>query len=481
MAQTPPRTGFFSGLSAKVLLLTILFVLLGEVLIFLPSIANFRIQWMKARIAQAEIAALAAEAAPDAILDDSLRTEILKGAGVTAVSLHRGNSRQLMLHNGEQNTIDASYDLRSGVYWPTLGDAMMALFSTTDRVINVIDKPPNMSGELIEVSLHEAPLTQAMRTYGLNILGISIVLSLIVAAMIYAALNRLLVRPILRLASNMMAFGDKPEDPARVITPSLRNDEIGGAEQELKDMQTQLQGLLQQKNHLAALGLAVSKVSHDLRNMLTTAQVVSDSLGQVDNPQVQRFAPRLITSLDRAITFLNQTLQYGQARELPPNRSKLNVRDLAQDVLMSFEPLVQNRIALHNDIDRGTTVDADREQLHRILTNLVRNAVQAFDATSYQPAVTVSATRQGSVTEITVRDNGPGIPAAVRDALFEAFRSAAKPGGTGLGLAISRELTEAHGGTISVTETGPTGTCFKVTIPDKTLVFPTQARIASQA
>jgi signal transduction histidine kinase len=236
-------------------------------------------------------------------------------------------------------------------------------------------------------------------------------------------------------------------------------------------MQTQLQSLLQQKNHLAALGLAVSKVSHDLRNMLTTAQVVSDSLGEVKDPQVQRFAPRLITSLDRAITFLTQTLKYGQARELPPSRERLNLHDLAQDVLMTYEPLAQDRIALANRVERMVAVDADREHLHRILTNLVRNAAQSFDQMQggepRRPMISITAQRHGSVTEIDVTDNGPGIPEAVRGRLFEAFQSAAKPGGTGLGLAISQELAEAHGGSISVRHSGEDGTCFCVVIPDR--------------
>ena len=461
----------FSGLSAKVLVLTIIFVLVGEVMIFLPSIANFRIQWLKARIAQAEIAALAAEAAPDAILDESLRSEILKGAGVVAVSLKRGDTRQLMLRNNEHVMIDESFDLRSGMYWPTLGAALKVLVSTEDRVISVIDVPPNMSGELIDVSLHEEPMSKAMRAYGLNILYLSIVLSLIVAAMIYAALNRVLVRPMQRLSANMTAFGDKPEDASRIITPSSRVDEIGTAERELHAMQGQLQSLLQQKSHLAALGLAVSKVSHDLRNMLTTAQVVSDSLGEVKDPQVQRFAPRLITSLDRAINFLTQTLTYGQARELPPQRASLNLHDITQDVLMTFEPIVQDRIVLSNGVERSIPIDADREQLHRILTNLVRNATQAFDLMGghqqQQPSIMIVATRRGSVTEIDIRDNGPGIPESIRNRLFEAFQSAAKPGGTGLGLAISQELAEAHGGGISVRYSTEQGTCFSVTIPDR--------------
>ena len=467
----PKPQSRFSGLSTKVLSLTIVFVLLGEILIFIPSIANFRIQWMKTRIAQAEIASLAAEAAPDAILDDALRTEILKGAGVMAVSLKRGGTRQLILRNNEEGMSEQTFDLRPGMPWLTLGDGLSALISSKDRIISIIDKPPNMSGEMIEVSLHEQPLTTAMRSYGLNILYLSIFLSIVVAAMIYAALNRVLVRPMQRLSANMTAFGDKPQDSSRIIAPSSRSDEIGTAERELHDMQTQLQTLLQQKNHLAALGLAVSKVSHDLRNMLTTAQVVSDSLGEVKDPQVQRFAPRLITSLDRAINFLTQTLKYGQASEQPPDRSKLNLNDVAKDVMMAFEPIVQDRITLSHSIDRSIIVDADREQLHRILTNLVRNATQAFEQAEHdlsrQPAIAITAARLGSVTEIEVSDNGPGIPEAVRDRLFEAFQSAAKPGGTGLGLAISRELAEAHGGSLSVRDSTEAGTCFCVIIPDR--------------
>jgi signal transduction histidine kinase len=462
-----------SGLSAKVLALTILFVLLGEVLIFLPSIANFRIQWMKIRIAQAEIAALAAEAAPDAILDDALRTEILKGAGVMAVSLQRDNKRQLILRSDEQAMIAATYDLRPGMYWMTIGEALSALLSNKDRIISVIDMPPNMSGELIEVSLHEEPMVKAMRSYGLNIFYLSVFLSFVVATMIYAALNRLLVRPMQRLSANMMAFGDKPEDKMRVITPSQRADEIGTTERELQSMQTQLQDLLRQKNHLAALGLAVSKVSHDLRNMLTTAQVVSDSLGEVKDPQVQRFAPRLITSLDRAINFLTQTLKYGQAKELPPNRENLILRDVVQEVIVNFEPLTQGRIDLQNAAAATLQVDADREQLQRVLTNLIRNASQAFDQPNQNAKtaalISISAQRRGSVTEIVVTDNGPGIPQAVRDSLFEAFQSAAKPGGTGLGLAISRELTEAHGGSLTVLKSDSNGTSFMISIPDRVI------------
>ena len=457
-----------TGLSGKVLALTVVFVMLGEILIFLPSIANFRIQWLKTHVAQAEIAALAAEAAPGQIVDADLRSTILKGAGVEAVSLSRGDKRKLVLRNMSDNVVDESFDLRSGNYFPTVMEAFSVMFLTHDRLIGVIDKPPAMSGDYIEIALHEWPMRDAMLAYGLRILLLSVVLSLIVAALIFAALNRVLVKPMQRLSANMMQFGDMPEDRRRIIQPSTRLDEIGIAERELQSMQSQLQGMLQQKGHLAALGLAVSKVSHDLRNMLTSAQLISDRLGEVKDPTVQRFAPKLITSLDRAITFLNQTITYGRAQELPPQREWLCLRDVVDEVFDTAKLLSGDGIQLINDAPTLLHVDADREQLIRILTNLTRNAIQAIDTRNGpNNSVRISGERIEASAIIHVADTGPGIPPTIRTKMFEAFQTAARAGGTGLGLAISAELLEAHGGKISVASSDDQGTVFEINIPDR--------------
>ena len=460
--------GPLNGLSGKVLLLTIVFVMLGEILIFVPSIANFRIQWLKTRIAQAEIAALAVEAAPGEIVDGELRSTILKGAGVEAVSVMRDKQRQLVLRGKDERMVDETFDLRPGVYWNTIGDSFRVMFRSNDRLIAVIDKPPAMTGEAIEISLHEPPLREAMWAYALRILGLSVALSLIVAAMIFAALSRVLVRPMRKLSADMMRFRDMPEDPNRIITASNRGDEIGIAERELRAMQTQLQSLLQQKSHLAALGLAVAKVSHDLRNMLTSAQLISDRLGGIKDPTVQRLAPKLISSLDRAIGFLNQTLVYGRAQEPPPRREILKLREIVEEVVEMMEPQAGDLVKLHHDVMLPLTIDADREQLARILTNLVRNALQAIETRRLaNNEVCIQGRRMGQATEISVRDNGPGIPPRIREHLFEAFQSAARPGGTGLGLAIAAELVKSHGGEISVVETSTSGTVVKVIIPDR--------------
>lgn len=469
--DAPPPVRF--GLSARVLLLTIAFVTLGEVLIFLPSIADFRIQWLRGRVAQAEIAALAAEAAPSQLLSSDLRSEILKGAGVRVVSLQRGGTRKLVLRSDDEGMVEASYDLRAYGRLAALADAFGTLLHGSPRVISVIDKPPNMSGELIEIALDEKPLAQAMLAYVVNALVISLALSLLVAALMFAALNRVLVRPMRGFTRQLVAFGANPEDASRIVTPSGRRDEIGVAEHELGHMQRDLAALLQHKSRLASLGLAVAKVSHEMRNMLSSAHLISDRLTLSDDPTVKRFAPKLIASLDRAIHYLDQTLQYGKAHEPPPVRQVFALRALADEVIDAALLQASPQVLFFNHVAKDIQADADREQLARVLGNLMRNASEALEqAAAAEPqradgTITLRAWREGSVVLIEVADTGPGIPEKVRPKLFEAFQSAAKAGGTGLGLAIAAELMRAHGGTIDLGDSGAAGTRFVLTLPDR--------------
>ena len=477
-ARANTNPGFLKGLSGKVLWLTIVFVMIGEVLIFLPSIANYRITWLKSRIAQAEIAVLAVKAAPEQMLSDELRSELLMGAGVLVVSLKNGDTRQLVLRGSSDHMIDASFDLRSTSWPQAIMDAFGALAQGDGRTINVTDVPPSLSGETIDVALAEAPLRKAMLGYAFNILILSVFLSLLVAGLVFAALNTVIVRPIKKLRQSMVSYAENPEDISRIVAPSARRDEIGVAERELHDIQTQLSAMLQQKSRLAALGLAVSKVSHDLRNILTSAHLISDRLGMIDDPTVKKFAPKLIASIDRAVNLCESTLKYGRAQEAPPAREKFALKPLVDDVIDGVAVQASSRIMLYNNAAPSLEVDADREHLHRILTNLIRNAVQALEAADGPAAgtVTIKGFREGAVALIDVRDNGPGVPQQVRSKLFAAFQSAARPGGTGLGLAIAEELVNAHGGSIKLAETGDTGTTFRIAIPDRAIELRTGRR-----
>lgn len=472
--KSPPRVDRLRGLSGKVLALAILFVMIGELLIFLPSLANYRVGWLKGRIAMAEVAALAVEAAPDNQISDDLRKELLSAAGVEVVALKRDQSRHLVLTSKEPLTVVARYDLRETRIFQLLFDAVTTMLAGGQRVITVVDKPPNMSGDEIELAMSEAPLFAAMVGYAVNILALSVLLSIIVAGFAFITLDRMLVVPIRRLTQSMVRFREQPEDQSRIVEPSGRNDEIGLAEQELEAMQRDLAGTLQQKSRLAALGLAVSKVSHDLRNMLATTQLISDRLSSVQDPTVQRVAPKLVSSLDRAIGFLAQTLVYGRAEEAPPRRDRFPLRPLVEEVIDMVVVQASSRTVLYNDVPAEVVVDADRDQLFRVLMNLVRNATEALDAPE-EPApsppadgmVRITAWREGSVVMIEARDNGPGVSQRAREHLFEAFRSSARTGGTGLGLAIASELVRAHGGDIRLIAEAARGAVFHISIPDR--------------
>jgi signal transduction histidine kinase len=308
-----------------------------------------------------------------------------------------------------------------------------------------------------------------MLRFSFNIMLLSLVISGITAMLVYFALHYLLVRPMRRITANMMRFRDDPENPARVIIVSQRQDEVGLAERELAGMQRDLASMLQQKSHLAALGLAVSKINHDLRNLLTSAQLFSEGLSSLPDPRVQRFAPKLMRALERAIAFCESTLSYGRAHEPAPDRRPVEAEALVEEVHETLA-LPDTRIAWIVAIERGLIVDADPDQLLRVLLNLARNAVQALETrTPNDPArdqVRITGRREGAVVVIEVSDTGPGIPARSREHLFEAFQTSARSGGTGLGLVIAAELIRAHGGEINLVE-GTIGATFRLTIPDR--------------
>ena len=466
------------GLSAKLLLLTVSFVMLAEVLIFVPSIANFRITWLNDRLTAAQLAALAAEAVPGGDVPDALRSELLRTAQVRAVALKRSNERRLVLPADAASQIDDTFDFRASARPPGFGnelalrlrliwEALSAFWARDGRIIRVIGEPGRGSGDFIEVVLPEAPLKAAMIRYGLNVLGLSVIISVITAALVYFALNGLLVQPMMRIARNMLRFSQNPEDASRIIVPSPRSDEIGTAERELAHMQGELTQTLQQKSRLAALGLAVSKINHDLRNMLANAQLISDRLSSLPDPAVQRFAPKLIASLDRAINLADSTLKFGRAEEAPPRRELMPLRPLVAEVGDGLGLPREGAIDWTIEMDTSLRVDADRDQLFRVLSNLTRNAMQAIEQQEDVAGhIKVAALRAGLQVTIQVSDDGPGVPEKARAHLFQAFQGSARKGGTGLGLAVAQELINAHGGLIRLRDTAK-GATFELEIPDR--------------
>lgn len=476
-AATAERRGL--GLSSKLLLLTALFVMLAEILIFVPSIANFRVTWLNDRLTAARLASLAGEAVPGGAVPEMLRQELLKTAQVKTVAIKHNDQRRVILPPTEgELDIAQSYDLRLmdrsggllaefGFRLGLIGDALAVFFQSDRRLIRVVGQPSGSSPDFVEIVVPQGPLRTAMVRYGLNVLGLSIIISIFSAALVYLALRRLLVEPMMRITRNMLHFSQKPEDASRIIAPSDRTDEVGTAERELAHMQSELASLLQQKSRLAALGLAVSKINHDLRNLLANTQLISDRLTTIKDPTVQRFAPKLIASLDRAISFCNDTLKFGRAAEAAPRRERFLLRPLVDEVGEGLGLPRGAQIGWAVEMPADIEADADRDHLYRILTNLIRNSVQALEAQGKAAAlVKVTARRGGPAVAIDVSDTGPGVPEVARAHLFEAFQGSTRKGGSGLGLAIAHELAVAHGGDLTLLDT-PKGATFRIELPDR--------------
>ena len=468
MAATPepPKRPF--GLSPRLFLLTVLFVTVSEVFIYVPSIANFRISWLTDRLTMADAASLVLTDSPTAEVPRDIQNDLLMAVGAIAIAVRTGTVSRLIATVDMPPSVDDVVDLRVMDPVGQVGDAFATLFAGRPRILRVIGG--SHSGATLELVISDRALRAAMLHYSVNIIWLAFVISIVTAGLLYFTINRLFVRPMRRLTQNMVAFSAAPEDGGRVIAPSGRGDEIGVAEEHLASMQKALQGTLREQRHLADLGLAVSKINHDLRNMLAAAQLFSDRLGSLPDENVQRFAPKLIATLDRAIAYCQSTLAYGRAREEAPARRLVALGRLVDDVADVMGLKGNASIAFENKVPPGIEVDADPDQLFRVLVNLCRNAEQALES-DLDPAVvrrlTVSGSRADGAVTITVADTGPGVPARARAHLFRAFQGAVRPGGTGLGLAIAAELVRAHGGSIALVDHAGPGATFAIVIPDR--------------
>lgn len=474
--EQAPASRHCFRLSTKLVALTALFVIVAEILVFVPSLAHFRVNRLQEMINRAELVTLSL--GNNADVGRALQDRLLDEMSASAIAVRSGNMKRLVAMTEQPpTTIDATIDLGAAQMWIGSAASLETLAAGDGRVIRVLG-PPNEQGQTIDLVMSETPIRHAMVRFSINLLTISAVLLLLVAILTFLVLRHLFLQPLAKMTRSMELFAADPENPERVIRPSARHDEIGDAERRLADLQRDLAGSLAQKKHLADLGVAVSKINHDLRNMLASAQLITDRLSAIPDATVQRFVPKLVATLGRAITYSGAVLDYGKTGEATPERRLISMRRLAEDVGelagardsgdgLAFDDGVSFAI----DVPHTLEIDADPDQLFRVLLNLVRNARQAFEADtdpSLVKRIEISAERRGTVVTIRVRDTGPGVSARARDKLFRAFQGGMRSGGTGLGLAICAELTKAHGGSIELVENGP-GATFDVTIPDRVI------------
>lgn len=455
------------GLSSRLLLLTVLIVVVANVMILPPNLAAYQEQWLLDRLRAAELASRVADAAPNGQVTEHLSQQLLEQAEVVSVAIQADGNRRLVLQAPKLARTPYLIDLRENNPLTSLAGPIQTLLGGGQRMVRVIARPRYVPGEFVEIVAPDAPLRKELLAQLGRLLGIAAFTSLMAGAVVFFSLNYLLVAPMQRITRSMQRFRANPEDPEAHIPPSGRNDEIGVAEAELDRMQADLRAALASRARLAALGEAVAKINHDLRNMLTSAQIASERLAQSGDPKVAQALPRLERALDRAILLASNVLAFGKSEEPAPDKRATPLRP-ALEAAAEDARLSRQAVRLEIEAPTGAQVDADPEQLHRILVNLFRNAREAIDGVEGRGgkgAIHVSLTQAEGQSLIRLTDDGPGLPERALANLFQPFAGSTRRGGAGLGLAIAKELSQGHGGDLTLVQTSEAGTTFEIRLP----------------
>ncbi|MGV3490838.1 MAG: sensor histidine kinase [Devosia sp.] len=467
--HTRALPGRFSGLSVKIIATIAVVILAVEIAVYLPTAASFRQSWLEDRLRVGTVAARVLDAVPDAMnLPRTLTEGLLTSAGALALVYRRDEQSQLIEREGfEPPEQVVTVDLRQ-TDWATLVlGTLDTLAAPPGRILRIVGEEAGQPDRIVEVLMPEAPLGAELWLYSRNIFFLSLILAVITSAVLYVLVSRILIFPIRRLTNNMVAFSEAPENPGLIVSPTTRRDELGVMERELSAMETDIYSMLRQRRHLADLGLAVAKINHDLRNTLTSAQLLSDQVANLDDPKVQRLAPRLVHSIDRAIGFAQSVLDYGRQSVTPPKPVPVDLHLLLDEAAFDAGLVGHPSIGWRNDVPDAVSILADPDLFARIFSNLLKNAREALEGANGKieaPLVELRFDDGAEWLTLSVCDNGPGLPPRARENLFVAFEGSARAGGTGLGLAIARELTEAHGGRVSFIDQ-PLGTRFDVVLP----------------
>jgi len=463
--------GFISRrLSGKLLLMTIGFVMLAELVIFIPSAAKFRQDWLIERAQQAGLLAQALTGVPNYEASEVLTQQFMEDTDVTMMSAKRNGMSEFMLgHPPEKGNI-TMVELREERRLPRYRDAFRAFFGSADGCLRILSPSPVAGQDALELIIPEGKLKWAMRDYFKDIFWLSLVIALITGLLIYLTMLVLIIRPIEKLAKGLSDFREDPEKRQSNRPPTKRKDEIGQLEREFHDMKQSVRSGFKQRERLATLGMAVAKINHDLRNVLTSASLVSDRLASDQDERVSKMGNRLTRAIDRGVKLTGDVLNYSQSgsdkTEYESVRISFLLGEVAGDTLGNFGA-GPRKINFINKVPSDLTVMADPDHSYRIFQNLFRNAAQAMAGIREDDAqrdLTVEAVPTGDKITIRIIDTGPGLPEKAKDNLFKAFVGSSGNGNTGLGLTISKELANDQDGDLLLESTDGQGTIFNVSL-----------------
>ena len=463
--------GFISRrLSSKLLLLTIGFVMLAELLLFIPSAAFYRQDWLAERSQQAGLLAQALTGVPDYEASEILTNQFMSDTDVMFMAAKRDGMSELMLGEPPEVPGDMlTIDLRDERTFPSFIAPFRDIFSDGTGTLRVTANSPVLGQDALELLIPRDKLRVALLDSVKRIFWLSLFIAAVTGTLIYWAMSAMIIRPVQQLADDMTAFREDPEQRRSLQTRSKRKDELGQLQREFTDLKQSQRAAFRQRERLAGLGLAVAKINHDLRNVLSSALLISDRLSMNPDEKMATMGERLTRTVERGIGLTDDVLSYSKAETADPQiqdtRIAFTVGEAAADVIAQF-PGTKFRNLIPTDM----MVRTDPDHAYRIFHNLFRNAAQAMAAhDGPHRRLQVGADIQDGLAELRISDTGPGLPKRAKENLFQAFSGgqahSAGTKSTGLGLSISKELAKAQGGDLNLMSTDDTGTRFILTLP----------------
>ena len=444
------------SLSRRMVLVILGFIAFAQILILIPTLPQFHKSEIQSRMRElafmAELRRLEADNAES-------HTPIPEGCGIGLLS---NNGEKIWL--GSAKTIAAVRNI-DPILWKDdffnqIPLTFSALFSVDEMpvVYRVNTSKITSSGVharlkrdfVVDVILPRDIASNALRLQVLKSVGLILFLSLLIGLPFAYIFHHRVSKPIKTLIKDMTEFAEDPYQPRSGGIYDTDETIITEAQQALNILQTATRRELVQRDKLASLGEAVTKVNHDMRNVLSSAMLVSDSLEQSDDPKVKKSSKVVNTAIERAVLLCGQMLTFIKTPEsITPKQSEIAkiIEECAEEMNVRI------------DYEGPEQLLVDGAYFFRLIHNLVNNAARAG-----ADHITIAIWKAGSFAVMDISDNGPGMDENTKALIFKPFAGSTK-GSSGLGLCISRDIAIAHGGDLRLTRSNENGSEFRLRLP----------------
>ena len=319
-----------------------------------------------------------------------------------------------------------------------------------------------IGGSNVEAIISVGALRAHLNSVSIQIWTVSLLLLLPLALTLRVVLRRVVLKSLDELFIGLYGRG---------LTASP--EEIEGGQQTVANVEKfheQLQAHIDEQARLASLGSGASHLAHDIRNILASLQLNAERLQASEGPREQKLGASLEGSIQQALTLVDWAAMYTSTRRENLNVSHQDIGPIVDEV-MNFVRLHDPRreVTLINECPKNLGISTERTLLFRVLFNLTLNAVQAHkhseNPKSKQKRLRVNAKGVSDGIEISITDNGPGLPKEGRHDLMMPYIARSTPTGTGLGLKIATDLVSWHGGEIRLDRSDERGTRFVIKLP----------------